>query len=239
MSDSLFICLPIYLISVIWCLAGKKYLYKFTWVCLSAGTQERLSAVLRDVTGCWTITVEGTQSYRRSCRSKRQWRPAMSTPSARCWSRATRPRSGTPTAGHCCTSLRRRGRSDVCACSSNTEVKTILGQWRDVQKWFKVSVGKKTKNDQLSLMFTKNCGWFVQSDTKNAQNVRASYFNTTRANGNLNFQGPEVTKNIMKKFCFVCINHYLIVKVTPLHISCTLFSVITSVGFMVMCSNAC
>uniref|UniRef100_A0A8C1DZ47 Ankyrin repeat and SOCS box protein 7 n=1 Tax=Cyprinus carpio carpio TaxID=630221 RepID=A0A8C1DZ47_CYPCA len=46
----------------------------------------------------------------------------MSTPSARCWSRATRPRSGTPMAGRCCTSLRRRERSAACVCSSNTEI---------------------------------------------------------------------------------------------------------------------
>lgn len=103
-----------------------SFLHNVTRVCLSAGTQERLSPVLRDVTGCWTITAEGTQSYRRSCRSRRRWRPAMSTPSARCWSRATRPRSETPTAGRCCTSLRQRAKSAACACSSNTEVKGLV-----------------------------------------------------------------------------------------------------------------
>lgn len=114
-------------------------------VCLSAGTQERLTPVLRDVTGCWTITAEGTQSYRRSCRSRRRWRLAMSTLSARCWSRATRPRSETPMAGRCCTSLRRRAKSVACACSSNTEVKSLvaLGQWGDGQVWFNVSLCKK------------------------------------------------------------------------------------------------
>lgn len=114
-------------------------------VCLCVGTQERLTPVLRDVTGCWTITAEGTQSCRRSCRSRRRWRLAMSTLSARCWSRATRPRSETPTAGRCCTSLRPRARSAVCACSSNTEVKGLLalGQWRDGQVWFNMSLCKK------------------------------------------------------------------------------------------------
>lgn len=82
---------------------------------------------LRNVTGCWTITSEGIRTCRRSCRSKQRWQLAMSTPCARCWSRATRPRSGTPTGGRCCISPPPRARSAASASSSSTEVGRLDG----------------------------------------------------------------------------------------------------------------
>ncbi len=162
MSGFLFICLPIYLINVIWCWGKKGFPFPINvvcitnkssfdskwWACLSvAFIMSRVCVCLQGHRSVWAPYCEMWQDAEPSLQKEPRvtggaadpgggWRPAMSTPSARCWSRATRPRSETPTAGRCCTSLRRRERSAACVCSSNTEVKAVLGQWR-------LSVGKK------------------------------------------------------------------------------------------------
>lgn len=72
--------------------------------------------------GCYTTTAGGTLSYRKSCRSRLPWPPAMSTPCARCWSRAILQTVAMPTAGPCFISLQQEARRDVSVFFWNMEV---------------------------------------------------------------------------------------------------------------------
>lgn len=68
---------------------------------------------IRNVTGCWTITAEGTLSFMRSCRSRLQWQRGMSALSEECWNKDTLLRSVMPTVGHCSISLLPKEKRDV------------------------------------------------------------------------------------------------------------------------------
>ncbi len=139
-----------------------RCLHSVTRVCLSAGTQERLSPV----------TARCDRMLNHHCRRNPELQEELQIQAGavgagdvytvrKMLEQGYSPKIRDANGGRCCTSLRRRERSAACACSSNTEVKAGLGLGRDVQQWDKESVG----NDQPSLTFTINCGWFAQRDS--------------------------------------------------------------------------
>lgn len=82
----------------------------------------QINLPLLNMTGCWTITAEGTQSFMRSFKSRLRWQRGMCALSGECWSRDTRLRFVMPMAGRCFTSLQPKEKSDACGCSWSMEV---------------------------------------------------------------------------------------------------------------------
>lgn len=105
------------------------YAVFLSWYLLQTWPKMQINFPLLNVTGCWTITAEGTQSFMRSCKSRLRWQRGMCALSGECWSRDTRPRFAMPMAGRCFTSLLPKEKSDVCGCSWSMEVRGFYLFW--------------------------------------------------------------------------------------------------------------
>ncbi len=156
------------------CIVNNPCFDSKRWACVSvAFTVSRVCACLQGHRSVWAPYCEmwqdaepslqkGTQSYREELQIQ------AAGGGRRCLHRPQDAGAGLlaqdqrrPTAGRCCTSLRAKGKERCVRVFLEHGGKGWLGQWRDVQQWDKESVG----NDQPSLMFTINCGWFAQRDS--------------------------------------------------------------------------
>lgn len=111
--------------------ADSKVFYAafLSWYLLRTWPEMQINLPFLNVTGCWTITAEGTLSFMRSCKSRLRWQQGMCALSGECWSRDTRLRFVMPMAGRCFTSLLPKEKSDACVCSWSMEVRGFYLFW--------------------------------------------------------------------------------------------------------------